>query len=304
MSIPFVQTPVNASIEAMMKANGVPLSFLTPGEGIVQNKEIRFRANVGACLDIPTGRWRPGKYGESLINGGIPLYMGVAGKANNFKTTFVLWVVATILYRYAYMRSSCTWYDTEETSDMIRMASLMLSMPGFEQFEDDITAIFENRMLVVTDKSSQSGNKWWDNINDFVASKIKQKCWEMATEFVDRHGEFIPFLLASLSSVDSISEFDDEKITDLRNKTEIGDKEAKMLYMYQGQGKDRLIREAGGLASRGNHFVFLNAQWGEDKADINANPMSGPKAKKMNTIKQGEKIRGVPDSYLYLPQHV
>lgn len=273
--------------------------------GVPQNKEIRFRANVGACLDIPTGQWRTGKHGESIINGGIPLYWAASGKANNYKTTILIWVIARILYRYSMMRSSCTWFDTEESSDMGRMAMLFSKMEGFDQFEGDMMRLFDEGYLTVTDKSSQFGNRWWDAINEFVDGKAKQaKVWEMATEIVDRHGEFISFMLPSVSAVDSISEFEDEKVTALRDKTSIADKEANMLYMNQGRGKDRLIREAGGLSSRGNHFVLLNAQWGEDKGDLGASPMAGPKAKKMNTIKQGEKIRGVPDSFLYLPQHL
>lgn len=273
--------------------------------GIPQNKEIRFRANVGACMDIPTGQWRKGKYGESIINGGIPLFWGVSGKANNYKTTILIWIVARILYRYTMLRSSCTWFDTEESSDMGRMAMLFSHMEGFDKFETDMMRLFDEGYLTVTDKSSMFGNRWWDGINSFVDEKVKNaKLWEMATEIVDRHGEFICFMMPSMSAVDSISEFEDEKVTALRDKTSIADKEANMLYMNQGRGKDRLIREAGGVSSRGNHFVFLNAQWGEDKGDLGASPMAGPKAKKMNTIRQGEKIRGVPDSFLYLPQHV
>jgi hypothetical protein len=74
--------------------------------------------------------------------------------------------------------------------------------------------------------------------------------------------------------------------------------------MRQGLGKDRFIRETPAMTSRGFHFIGMAAQWGEEKPDIGTGPMSGPKPKKMNTLRQGEKIRGVPDSFLYLPLHV
>lgn len=273
-------------------------------EGIPQNKEIRFRANVGGTIDIPTGRWHHGEYGESIMNGGVTLYEGVSGKANNFKTTIVADFVAIILERYTNMQSSCTWSDQEETSDMGRIASIIVQKKGFDVFADDPMAIYDLGYITVTDKGSMPSNKWWEGIRNFVDAKVKNKSLMMDSEFADRHGKPISFLLPSVSVIDSISELEGEDVMAIRDKTEIGQKEANMLYMHQGRGKDRLIREAQTVASRGNHFMLMTAQWGEDKADIGASPMSGPKAKKMNTIRQGEKIRGVPDSFLYLPQHV
>lgn len=273
-------------------------------EGIPQNKEIRFRANVGSCIDIPTGRWVPGKYGESIMNGGVTLYEAVAGKANNFKTTILTEFLAVLLERYTNMSSSFTWKDEEETSDFGRIASILVQKKGFERFRNDPMAIFDAGYITVTDKGLQPSNEWWEGIRNFTEAKIKNKSLMMESEFADRHGNFIPFLLPSGSIIDSISELETNDIAMIRDKVQVGKKEAQMIYMRQGLGKDRIIREAQTVSSRGNHAIYMAAQWGEDKADIGAGPMSGPKAKKMNSIKQGEKIRGVPDSFLYLPQHL
>lgn len=277
--------------------------MLLRATGIPQNREIRFRANVGSTMDIPTGRWHNGKYGESLMNGGIPLYFGIAGKANNFKTTTLADLIAIIMSRYCNMQSQCQWLDEEETSDMARIARIMSRKPGFERYRNNPMGIFSDQMLLVTDSSAQSANKWWEQLQEFIDNKVKDKRWNMATEFVDINGNFIEFQLPSLSAVDSISELETDNITAMRDKTEVGDKEAQTLYMRQGLSKDRIIREARTLSSRGTHFIGMTAQWGEDKADIGG-PPGAQKARKMNTIRPGEKIRGVPDSFLYLPQQV
>lgn len=273
-------------------------------QGIAMNNILRFRANVGATIDIPTGKWVEGLHGESIINGGVPLYIGISGKANNFKSTIMDWIIATILFRYTHMQSSCTKYDTEVTTDLLRMAYLYSLMEGFESFQEDPMELYRTGYLTVTDKSMMSGNKWWEGICTFLNQKTKDRSILKETEIKDLHGQAMKFLIPTVSAIDSISEFETDDVLEMRHKSEIGQKEGNMINMRQGLGKDRLIREVAGVSSQGNHFMLMTAQWGEEKPDLNASPMSGPKPKKMNTIKQGEKIRGVPDSFLYLPQHV
>lgn len=286
-----------------MDTSHLPRPRLVP-QGVIQNPELRFRANMGGTMDIPGGDWHLGEYGESIINGGCTLYEVFAGKANNFKTTMISDTVATIMDRYTNMMSSCTWKDEEETSNKRRITGLMSRRSGFEAFQDNPMAICDHGYLVVTDKGVQSLNKWWSAIRDFAGGKVKDKTNYFESEFVDTHGKPISFLLPTLSVIDSISEAECDDIVTIRDKTEVGQKEAQMLYMRQGLGKDRIIRESQTVSSTANHFMIMACQWGEEKPEIGGNPMAGPKPKKMNTFKGNEKLRGVPDSMLYLPQHV
>lgn len=52
----------------------------------------KFYYNVGCLFDIPTGKYVRGKYGESIMNGGLGLLTAIAGKGNTFKST-----ISTIL---------------------------------------------------------------------------------------------------------------------------------------------------------------------------------------------------------------
>ena len=47
--------------------------------------------NVGCLFDIITGVYVRGKYGESILNGGLGMLTGIAGIGNNFKTT-IFWI--------------------------------------------------------------------------------------------------------------------------------------------------------------------------------------------------------------------
>lgn len=268
-------------------------------------KPVKLHANIGACLDIPTGIFLKGKYGENLLKGGLPSFFGISGKANNFKSTIMAWMLLVALYRLTNNTSSLSWYDTEINVELTRLAYLTSQIEGYENFKIENGDVFESGLWVFTDKGNMSGNKWVSALQDFLAEKIKaSKSITKTSPFLDLDGSLINMLTPTASAIDTLSEFETDDVLTMRDKTEIGQKEGNTINMRQGLGKDRLVREAPSMSTRGFHFLGLNAQYGEEKPDIGASPMAGPKPKKMNTLRQGEKIRGVPDSFLYLPLHV
>lgn len=268
-------------------------------------KPVKLHANVGAGLDIPTGTFVKGKYGESLLKGGVPGFFGVSGKANNFKSTIMAWMLLVALYRLTKHASSLSWYDTEVNVELVRLAYLASQIEGYEEFMGEDNSVFDRGLWVFSDKANIPGNKWVSKLQEFLSNKIKEgKSLLRTSPFLDLDGSFIQMITPTASAIDTISEFETDDVLAMRDKTEIGQKEGNMINMRQGLGKDRLIRETPSMTAQAAHFIGMNAQYGEEKADINASPMSGPKPKKMNTLKPGEKIRGVPDSFLYLPLHV
>jgi hypothetical protein len=48
---------------------------------------VRVMINVGATMDIPTGWYVKGKYGENILLGGLATVDSITGKGNNFKST-------------------------------------------------------------------------------------------------------------------------------------------------------------------------------------------------------------------------
>ena len=100
-------------------------------------KPVKIHANVGATIDIPTGHFVKGKYGESLLKGGIPAFFGVSGKANNFKSTILAWMLLVALYRLTKHSASLSWYDTEVNVELYRLATLASYIEGYESFTEE-----------------------------------------------------------------------------------------------------------------------------------------------------------------------
>lgn len=278
---------------------------ILPTADIGNSKEMRFMANSGACLDIPTGKRKEGAYGESIILGGVGLTDGICGKAHNFKSTVLAFFVGVILYRYSMMRSNCSWFDTEVTTEFERVLGLLLATGFFEKYRDNPWGMIDDRIVTITDKASVPGDKHWRAICKFVEEvKVKDpKTWERELEIVDRFGKPFKFPIPTVSPYDSISEFDTSGIELIREKADVGDKGRNMLPTRQGLAKDQVIRQMNTIATRGNHFCLTTAQWGDEKLPMDAAPGTQVK-RKINTIKVGEKIRGVPDAYLYLSSHL
>ena len=136
-------------------------------------KPVKLHANVGACIDIPTGVFVKGKYGENLLKGGVPAFFGVSGKANNFRSTILAWMLLTALYRLTKHSASLSWYDTEVNVELMRLAFLASQIEGYEKFTEENGTVFDAGLWVFSDKGNMHGNKWVSALQDFLASKIK-----------------------------------------------------------------------------------------------------------------------------------
>lgn len=266
---------------------------------------IKLHSNVGACLDIPTGKFHKGKYGESVLAGGVPLLFGITGKSNNFKSTMLAYMLLTMLYRLTNNQSSLSWYDTEVNVDLVRLAYIATQIEGYENLDDYYgqNNIFLNQTWLFSDKGKISGNKWVDRIQNFLMAKIKEgRSLMRESPFLNIDGKTpIQWMLPSASALDSFTEFETDDVLAMRDKTEIGDSKANTINLRQGLGKDRLARELPSLTARGNHFFGSCAQYGKLK-EMSEGPT--PPRKTMNTMRQDEKIRGVTESYLFLILHL
>jgi hypothetical protein len=64
-----------------------------------QAPALRPMVNVGAGLDVITGKILYGKHGEAILVGGAPPTVGVVGTPNVFKSAFIRHMSLTILAR-------------------------------------------------------------------------------------------------------------------------------------------------------------------------------------------------------------
>lgn len=265
------------------------LSF---GEVIEKSKPIRPLLNIGAGFDIPTGSYRFGKHGESILNGGLAPYTAIVGKGNTFKTAIMMFKMGRVLERYG--NSNALHYDTECTFGTDRILSLMSHLdPGVAQ-----SWIDEGR-IYLTDDSIAKGNEWFKKtVQEYATLKQKDRKSMGTLPFVDSNGNPIQYLFPTVNGADSISEM---KFNDLEKnyaKMEIGQGEMQTEAMRVSNAKRMLIEKTQGYANAGGLYVIMSAHLGKE-----LNMDGKPQEKKTTFMKQGDKISKVPSQILSLPNN-
>lgn len=254
--------------------------------------------NIGAGLDIPTGTYVTGLHGESLLNAGLGMLVGVAGIGNNFKSGVLHYMNFSAMSRITYaQRTSYAVYDTEiNLNDDKRMLAFA---KGFQQLA--YRNLSKTGELHITNRGVYRGNKWFEEFKKWTDGKIKSgKQWERSTPFVENDGK-TPFnmLVPTFGGLDSLSEFDTDDISKLQDDNEIGESGGNMLHMKHGSAKTRLLMELPVICTRALHFLGITAQLGKD-IPMASGPYAPPPTKKLNYLKHGDKLKGVSDKFFFL----
>lgn len=267
-------------------ANGMPTGPAT-----------KIMLNVGAGLDIPTGKFLRGKHGEMILNGGLAIVEGIAGKGNNFKSTLLEYKMHRAASRVVHaMDTNITTHDTEENKDEHRITSLYQKLPEFKERD-----LFYEGVYSITGKSQAKGEQWWDKLREFLEAKEKnRKALMVETPFMDRDRvSRIKIMQPTFSLIDSFSEFETSDVTKILEDNAIGEAGGNMVYMRAGLAKTRLIMEYPTVGIANQHYLLTAAHFGKE-IPIASGPYAPPPEKKMNSMAPGEKIKGVPDKYYYL----
>lgn len=256
------------------------------------------KINIGAGLDIPTGVFLPGKHGEYNLNGGLGIVDGITGKGNNFKSTIEEWKMARAGSRissYA-MDTKYMVYDTEDNKDPNRTLELLQRHTEYADRN-----LFAEGGYTITGKSSMMGELWFAELKEFLENKEKnRKDLLVDTPFLDagRRG-LVQIMQPTFSLIDSFSEFETSDIAEILDEHVIGDAKANTIYMRQSLAKNRLLMEYPRLGVANQHYLLTTAHFGKE-IQIASGPYAPPPEKKMNSLKPGEVIKGVPPKYLYL----
>lgn len=255
--------------------------------------------NVGAGLDIPTGSFLPGKYGEHMLNGGLGIVTGMTGKGNNFKTTTMEWMMGRAAARSSFdMDTDITVLDTESNKDHNRINRLLQA--NNLEFRD--IDLFAEGRYTITDKADMYGEKWFSGLKKFLEEKEKnRKELLQETPFMSADKvNLVKIMQPTFSLIDSFSEFETSNTGDMMEKNEIGDSGANTLYMRQGLDKTRLLMEYPKLGIGNQHYLLTTTHFGKEGPQMGAGPYAPPPEKKMNSMRQGDAIKGAPPKYFFL----
>jgi hypothetical protein len=258
---------------------------------------VKIAYNVGALFDLPLGEYVKGKHNESILNGGLGIITGFAGRGNSFKSTIMHDLILTAASRVCAsgMDTYINTFDTEINMSVNRLYQ-------FTQKHE----IFKNRNIIeeglwsITDKTKHSGNEWFELLKKFLKEeKIKRKKeLTFDTPMLDSKGNPIQTLFPTFGEIDSMSEFDVDTVQDIQDKSELGESTGNMIHMRLGLVKTRLMMELPALLNSSAHYLGLTAHMGDDNAAVQG-PYNQP-VKKLSTMKQGEKIKGISDKFLFL----
>lgn len=253
--------------------------------------------NVGAGIDIITGNFIKGPNGEHMLNGGLGIVTGITAKANNYKTTLMEWIMGRAAERTSFeMDTDISVYDTEENKDHNRIMRLLSKIYGFRDRD-----LFADGIYTITGKSGMFGDKWFAKLKEYLENKEdSKKELTVDTPFLSADKRnVVTMLKPTFSFIDSFSEFETSDIAKIMDDNELGEAGGNTIYMRQNLAKNRLLMEYPRIGVANQHYLLTTAHFGKE-LQMASGPYAPPPEKKMNSMKPGEKVKGVPDKYFYL----
>ena len=254
--------------------------------------------NVGSVFDVPNGRYYLGQHGESVLNGGVAYFTGVAGRGNTFKSTLMHYMVLAILDRYKSATSNV--YDTEMSLTNERMYQLAQHLPRIAGVDLER----EDRLLI-TDSTVMMGEGWFDALKDFgteLVSKENYKANVRTTPFLNTdQGGFVTAMKPLISEVDSLSMLTTSNTQDVFDDVKIGDKETNISAMTDARIKTQLINQLPAFTAAHGIYVLMSAHVGKQHRMDTRGP---PPPKQLQYLKGDASFKNVPEKFSFLPNNL
>lgn len=249
--------------------------------------------NIGCLFDIPTGRYHLGKYGESILNGGLATVTGIGGRGNTHKSTTAHHMTITVLDRYP---SEGIIYDTELSLSTHRLE--MLS-GATENLQDVIYDEFNRFKLL--DKTMFSGNAFFDIYrSELMERRAKSTKLVKDTPFINSVGECMKAFPPLVAEVDSFSMLETDSVAKMYDKSEIGDGGLNMEAMKGAGAKSQMMTQLPGITASGGSNIILTAHVGDEHQ---LDPYAPP-AKKLAFLKNKLKFKRVPENFTFLTNNL
>lgn len=253
--------------------------------------------NLGCLIDLQTGDYHEGRFGESILNGGLPNVVGVVARGNTFKSVFMHWMHLMVLARY--LSTMGVIYETEISGFIGRIIQLSQSIPGLEGMDVQELGrlILTNTITPREDKKPNLGDLWFEDTKNFWEFKRKGgKEYTRTLPFIERKtGEMMKTVLGTIHEIDSLSMFTTSPVQNMHDDNVIGDKGNNTDNMRDALIKTQMLMQLPALTGSSGGYVMMSAHVGDD---IPMDPRMPP-PKKLDTLKQG-KIKNTPEKFTFL----
>lgn len=253
--------------------------------------------NVGGLMDLPTGYYIRGMKGESILNGGMGALVGIVGKANLFKSTIGHYMVLSAASKIA-AGGYTPYINTFDTEMNMQPDRLRYFSKHFEEFRN--IDIIDEGIWNISDSTKHSGNEWFKLMRDFLkGEKVKNvKNYTLKTPFMGRDGKPVTTIMPTFGELDSLTKFVTDDIEEMQNKNQLGESGGNTIFMRAGLAKARMLMEIPILSNSAAHYTMVTAHVGmENTMGV---PQHQQPTKKLQHMKQGEKIKGAGDDFFFL----
>jgi len=277
---------------------------MAENDGIFGNTDLAVNAlikpliNVGALFDIPTGRFRLGPKGEYYLNGGLGGVVGVVGMPNNFKSTIQHYLMLSAANRMnaSGIIAPMHTYDTEDNM-LYDLDKYNILAERFEYIPEE--PLYQGAWAI-TSKSKVDANKWFSSLvktAKTLQTGKKLKYPHIVSKMTKKPIELPP---PSFVEIDSLTEL--ESASTLETLEKKGLEDTNTLYMAQGLVRSKLVKKLPEFTMLANMYFLATAHLGNE-FNIASGPFAPQPKKQLSFLKQGDKIKGVPEKFLFLSTH-
>ena len=255
-----------------------------------QAAALRPMLNIGCLFDIPTGRYYTGARGESILNGGMANFGGFVGMPNMFKTAMAMYQKGVVLARYP--SAALAVHDTENTLSVERLYEHLSQFDNIAGHD-----LVEEERLVFSDATVYVGNEWFEDLKKFSKERRDDTSNRMTTPFVNhRTQEKVKIPSPVMILLDSLSGLNTDAVVNMYEKAEIGEAGLNMVAMKGSSAKSQMIDQMTNVAAPGGLYVTMTGHVGQE---YQLDPYK-PNPRKLKFLKQGEKIKKIPENFLFL----
>lgn len=268
-----------------------------------QNKRIigiKPRINVGGKLDHYNGSWYIGKYGESILNGGLSLFTAVAGRQNLGKTSLMRGMGAIAFSRTVWLNdllpeTTLVNYDAMDTEvqQEERRWNTLFSLPWYNFTKDHIN---DTGLWRLTDVQVGTFNEWMDNYIETARNKrMHSKKISVDYPYLDHSGKCISLPWPSFVDLDTLTQARTDSQLTIQKEKEISGGGRNMMGMTGGKEKSYVIDEIPAAAVSSMSYFLCTVQTRE-RISMDGKPLE----KIFQDLSQNIKFAGVPQNFLYL----
>lgn len=262
------------------------------GDNFVGAPEIRTRCNIGSIFDLPNCELIKGKWGNTILNGGLWATDAIVGPNNSFKSTISKHKLLSLMANY--IGSTALTLDTEISgSGARRYEELAQAFEGLKDY--DFTSGERWRYMT---NAEVYGDVFWAMVKEYCqtkSAKENKKANTLTTPMVNRDGEYVTALIPTCIEIDSISQLTAKQVEEKYNELDASDGKRNMEDMASAKTKSKIVRDMPVVTASSGSFVIMTAHVGEKK---DLDPYN-PAMQKFQLMKGNRTVKYIPEAFQF-----